>query len=49
MGETRRLAALLSAGVVGYSCLAGLTVARCGTALRTGLIDPTIADNTGAT
>ena len=49
MGETRRLPALSAAGVVGYSCLAGLTMARCGTALRIGLIDPTIADNTGAT
>jgi hypothetical protein len=46
MAETRKLAAILAADVVGYSKLAGSdeerTLARL-RALRTDLIDPTIA------
>jgi adenylate cyclase len=50
MGETRKLAAILVADVVGYSRLAGAdeerTLARL-RALRSDLIDPTIAVQTG--
>ena len=43
MPETRKLAAILAADVAGYSKLAGQrTLARL-RALRSGLIDPTIA------
>src|SRR6201987_2751299 len=46
MGETRKLAAILVADVVGYSRLAGIdeegTLARL-RALRSDLIDPTIS------
>ncbi len=51
MAETRKLAAILVADVVGYSQLAGAdeerTLARL-RALRSDLIDPTIACTTGA-
>ena len=50
MGETRKLAAILAADVVGYSRLAGAdedrTLARL-RALRSDLIDPTIAVHHG--
>ena len=50
MSETRKLAAILAADVVGYSRLAGSdedrTLARL-RALRSDLIDPTIAVHTG--
>ncbi|TGP50684.1 adenylate/guanylate cyclase domain-containing protein [bacterium M00.F.Ca.ET.230.01.1.1] len=50
MSETRKLAAILAADVVGYSRLAGLdedrTLARL-RALRSDLVDPTIAVHTG--
>ena len=50
MAETRKLAAILAADVVGYSRLAGAdeegTVARI-RALRSELIDPAIASNRG--
>src|ERR1700687_6271829 len=50
MSETRKLAAILAADVVGYSRLAGadedLTLARL-RALRSDLIDPTIAVHHG--
>lgn len=50
MSETRKLAAILAADVVGYSRLAGadedLTLARLRT-LRSDLIDPTIAVHHG--
>src|SRR3984885_11990162 len=50
MTETRKLAAILAADVVGYSRLAGSdedrTLARV-RALRSGLIDPTVAVHNG--
>jgi class 3 adenylate cyclase len=50
MSETRKLAAILAADVVGYSRLAGAdedrTLARL-RALRSDLIDPTIAVHNG--
>ncbi|MBV9569089.1 MAG: adenylate/guanylate cyclase domain-containing protein, partial [Hyphomicrobiales bacterium] len=50
MGDTRKIAAILAADVVGYSRLAGIdedrTLARL-RALRSDLIDPTIAVNRG--
>jgi adenylate cyclase len=50
MAETRKLAAILAADVVGYSRLAGTdedrTLARL-RALRSDLIDPTIAVHNG--
>jgi adenylate cyclase len=50
MGETRKLAAIVVADVVGYSRLAGAdedgTLARL-RALRTGLIDPSVAAHRG--
>jgi adenylate cyclase len=50
MAETRKLAAILAADVVGYSRLAGSdedrTLARL-RALRSDLIDPTIAVHNG--
>jgi adenylate cyclase len=50
MPETRKLAAILAADVVGYSKLAGAdeerTLARL-RALRSDLIDPTIAVHNG--
>src|SRR6202140_2835415 len=50
MGETRRLAAILAADVVGFSRLAGAdedrTLARL-RALRSDLIDPTVAVHNG--
>jgi adenylate cyclase len=50
MSETRKLAAILAADVVGYSRLTGgdeeLTLARLRT-LRSDLIDPTIAVHNG--
>ena len=50
MSETRKLAAILAADVVGYSRLAGIdedrTLARL-RALRSDLIDPTIAVHNG--
>ena len=50
MAETRKLAAILAADVVGYSRLAGSdeerTLARL-RALRSDLIDPTIAVHHG--
>ena len=50
MAETRKLAAILAADVVGYSRLVGAdedgTVARL-RALRSELIDPAIASNRG--
>src|ERR1700724_2308041 len=50
MSETRKLAAILAADVVGYSRLAGAdedrVLARL-RALRSGLLDPTIAVHTG--
>jgi adenylate cyclase len=52
MAETRKLAAILAADVVGYSRLAGSdeerTLARL-RALRSALIDPTIATHHGRT
>jgi adenylate cyclase len=52
MAETRKLAAILAADVVGYSRLAGSdeerTLARL-RALRSALIDPTIATHHGGT
>ena len=51
IGESRKLAAILAADVVGYSRLAGAdedrTLARL-RALRSDLIDPTIAVHKGA-
>ena len=50
MSETRKLAAILAADVVGYSRLAGFdedrTLARL-RALRSDLIDPTISVHSG--
>ena len=50
MAETRKLAAILAADVVGYSRLAGMdedrTLARP-RALRSDLIDPTVAVHRG--
>src|SRR6202166_5095874 len=50
MGETRKIAAILAAGVVGFSCMASAdedrTLARL-RALRADLIDPTIAGQNG--
>ena len=50
MTETRKLAAILAADVVGYSRLAGMdedrTLARL-RALRSDLIDPTVAVHNG--
>ena len=50
MGETRKIAAILAADVVGYSRLAGAdedrTLARL-RGLRSDLIDPAIAANQG--
>jgi hypothetical protein len=48
VAENRKLAAIQAADVVAYSRVAGLTRAHCGTAPRSGLVDPTIAVHHGS-